>query len=80
MLAVSWWVAGVVLRRRPLPLGRARWVMGGVAFAVLMLAEALLALALGETPATYIEGLRRPAGLLGLAGQIGFALIPAIRK
>ena len=80
MLALSWAVAGAVLRRSRLPPGRPRLVMGVVAFAALMLAEALLALALGQTLRGFLAGFQRPAGALGLAGQIGFAMVPSVRR
>jgi hypothetical protein len=78
ILALSWLVAGHVLKRRPLSLGR-RLAMGAVAFGLLMLAELALALAFGQTPRQFITAMASPAGALGLAGQIGFALIPALR-
>ena len=56
VLALSWLVAGRVLRHWPMAL-RGRTAMGALAFALLMAAE---------------------AGL-GLAGQIGFAILPALR-
>jgi hypothetical protein len=50
--------------------------MGLAAFAVLMVCEVLLGLALGQAPPAMLAALGRPAGLLGLAGQICFALLP----
>lgn len=80
MLAVSWLVAGAVLRRRPLPGMPQRLAMGAVAFALLMAAEALLARAFGQSPAAWLAALATPAGALGLAGQAAFALVPALRR
>ncbi|HSF62739.1 MAG TPA: hypothetical protein VLA78_00005 [Paracoccaceae bacterium] len=77
MIALSWLSASWVLRRRPLPPGAPRLAMGAVAFALLMGAEAALAvLAFGQTPAAWAAALATPPGALGLAGQILFALIP----
>lgn len=78
VLGLSWIVAGVVLRRRPLPGGQ-RLAMGATAFALLMLAELGLALLLGQTAEQFFRAMGTPAGMLGLAGQIGFAVIPALR-
>ena len=79
ILGLSWLVAGRVLRRWPLSQGQAL-AMGGLAFAFLMLAEFALAWLLsGQTPAAYAATLATGPGALGLAGQIGFALIPALR-
>jgi hypothetical protein len=79
VLALSWAVAGRVLTRWPLPLP-ARLQMGALAFTLLMLAELLTALAFGQTPAQFVSAMTTPAGALGLAGQIGFALIPLVRQ
>lgn len=79
MLGISWWWCSRLLARRPLTItGRA--VMGGTAFAWLMLAEFGLALAFGQTPAAYAAALLAPPGLLGLAGQVAFAALPLIIK
>ena len=79
ILVLSWWMAGKILRRWPLPL-QGRLAMGALAFGILMLAELALALALGQTPRQFIAAMASPAGALGLAGQVGFALIPACRQ
>jgi hypothetical protein len=79
VLAISWLVAGRVLRRWPLS-GPAALAMGALAFAILILAEFALALAFGQTPARFLSDLATPAGALGLAGQVGFAAIPALRR
>lgn len=79
VLALSWLVAGRVLGRWPLALTD-RLAMGALAFAFLMLAELALALAFGRTPARFLSDLATPPGALGLAGQIGFGLIPALRR
>jgi hypothetical protein len=78
VLALSWVVAGRVLRRWPMSGGQALG-MGATAFLILMLAEFTLARLLqGQTPAAYASTFATAPGALGLAGQIGFALIPAL--
>lgn len=79
ILALSWAVAGRVLKRWPLP-QPARLQMGALAFALLMLLELLTALAFGQTPTQFLQAMTTPAGALGLAGQIGFGLIPLLRQ
>lgn len=78
MLAAGWWWARVVLRHAHLPdLRSARW-MGALAFAVLLVSEcALAALLFGASPPQWARGLAAPAGLLGLAGQAIWAVLPA---
>jgi hypothetical protein len=79
ILGLSWFVAGRLLQRWPLDLP-GRIAMGGFAFVVLMLAEFALATFLfGQTTADYLAAFAKPAGGLGLAGQIAFAVIPALR-
>ena len=79
MLAASWLACTWILRRMSLVASFAgALVMGLVAFACLMLAEfSLAALLLDQTPATYLNNMLEPAGLLGLIGQMMFAAMPA---
>lgn len=77
VLTLSWVVAGHVLSHSPQV---ARPPMAALAFALLMLFELLTALVFGQTPAQFLQAITTPAGALGLAGQIGFALIPLIRQ
>ena len=79
LLAFSWVVAGRVLARWPLS-GPQRLWMAALSFALLMLIEGLTALAFGQTPAQFLTGMTTAAGGLGLAGQIGFCLIPLVRQ
>lgn len=79
VLCLSWWAAGRVLGRWPL----STWPRAGLsllAFIVLMLLELATAIAFGQTPAQFLTGMTTPAGALGLAGQIGFALMPLVRQ
>lgn len=78
MLGAAWVICDRLLRGRDLTMG-ARAVMGGTAFAFLMLAELALALAFGQTLAQHLQGYATTAHQLGLAGQIGFGLMPLLR-
>ncbi|MFN3994620.1 MAG: hypothetical protein ACK4IU_17140 [Tabrizicola flagellatus] len=78
VLALSWLVAGAVLSRWPQDLS-SRLAMGALAFLVLMALELATALAFGQSAASFLAAMATPAGLLGLAGQVGFGLIPALR-
>ena len=77
MLAASWWASGLLVRRFAIATAGAGLVMGGLAFALLMAAECALAVGLiGQTPGEWLGGLGQPHALLGLAGQVVFALMP----
>ncbi len=78
VLAVSWVVAGRVLMHWPLRGQRPALAL--LSFAILMGLELATALAFGQTPAQFLTAMTTPAGVLGLAGQIGFALIPLVRQ
>ena len=81
MLAVSWIASRGICRRLKLPTRLApRFVMGGVAFALLITTELMLSVyAFGQTVGAWAGSLGTPAGLLGLAGQAGFGFIPAVQ-
>ena len=78
MLTASWFVCGWVLRRVPVQASPGpRLAMGAVAFALLMLAEITLSMtAFDRSLAGYFRELTTPHGLIGLAGQLAFALVP----
>ena len=79
ILAVSWWWGRRLLAWQWLNLtGRA--IMGGTAFVWLMLGEFTLALAFGRAPGAYLASFLTADGLLGLAGQLGFAALPLFIK
>lgn len=82
MLAISWFACGWALRRFLVPAElAARLVMGLAAFALLMSAELALAfMVFSRTFSDFIAGFASPAGGLGLAGQIAFGLMPALRR
>lgn len=79
VLALSWLVAGRVLNRWPLTGPQAQG-MGLTSFLMLMLLELATALAFGQTPGQFLAAMATPPGALGLAGQIGFGLIPLARQ
>lgn len=81
MLAVSWLAAGWCVRRFDVPARAApRLVMGGLAFALLMLAElGVSVFAFGRSSADHLATYRQAAGLAGLAAQVAFALFPWVR-
>jgi hypothetical protein len=77
MLAASWWVAGWLMRRFAIASSGEALAMGVMAFALLLASECLLAVAIsGQTAAAWITGLSEPHALLGLGGQLVFALMP----
>lgn len=77
VLALSWVVAGHVLHRWP---QASRLGLGLTSFLILMLLELATALAFGQTPGQFLSAMTTPPGALGLAGQIGFGLIPLVRQ
>lgn len=79
MLAASWLWARRVLRRQPLASRSAALAMGCLAFALLLLAELALGLTLfGQSAGEWLAALGHLPGSLGLAGQVLFALMPAL--
>ena len=78
LLIASWLFARHLVRRRTLAfIDRA--TIGAVAFALTMISEALLAQALrGQALAEWGGELATPLGLVGLGGQLGFALMPLL--
>lgn len=77
ILMASWFAAGRLVRRFAIVSSGEALAIGALAFAILMVAECALAGALnGQTPAQWLADLRQPHALLGLAGQVVFALMP----
>ena len=79
MLGLAWWICRAILRRVPLDAPGAA-LMGVAAFALLMVAEAMLSTLLGGRSlaahwALYAEASHR----LGLAGQLVFGAMPWIQ-
>ncbi|MDA0302120.1 MAG: hypothetical protein O2822_06290 [Chloroflexi bacterium] len=59
---------------------RERAAMGAAAFLLLMVLEWTLALLVfGQSVAETLAGYRTAAGILGLAGQVGFAFVPLLQ-
>ncbi len=81
MLVVSWLVSARLVRtRRVPPTAAARLAMGGFALALLLGAEWALGFALtGRGPRGQVEAWLAPAGLLGLAAQLAFSLVPLLQ-
>ena len=80
ILTASWFVCGWTVRRFAVSARiAARLTMGLVAFGLLMFAEILLATVVGQGADPYIRSFTTPESLLGLAGQIIFAVFPLIR-
>lgn len=80
MIAVSWLIARWVVARLHLPPRLPdRLGMGALAFAVLMLCELGLSVTLfGGTPGVFVRQYANADALLGLAGQLVFAAMPAL--
>jgi len=81
MLMLSWVIAGILIRRCDVSArAGARLAMGGLALALLLLAEATLGvLGFGQSLEQHLAHYLTPAGALGLAGQGVFGLIPWLR-
>ncbi|MBE1296130.1 MAG: hypothetical protein GJ678_07790 [Rhodobacteraceae bacterium] len=81
ILTLSWLIAGRIPKARPsLATLYARLGTGGWAFLLLMLVEYLLATtAMGLSGAEFFARWTTLEGALGLAGQILFVLLPALR-
>jgi hypothetical protein len=82
MLAASWLACGWIIRRfgvaRRAP---DRLVMGGFAFALLMVAEfGVSVLAFGRSPAEHFSTYRTGSAALGLLAQLVFAAMPLLRR
>ena len=79
ILGVSWLICGHILRRAPLSSGEAV-VMGAAAFVLLMIAELSMSILLANRTFTaHLALYSDVAHLLGLAGQIAFALFPVLQ-
>ena len=80
ILSVSWLACRKLIVTFSVPPQVApRIVMGALAFGILMLVEfGFSVLVFGRSGAGYVALLRTAPGLLGLAGQLGFALMPLL--
>jgi len=81
MLGASWFLCRYVIRRFAVASTvAARAVMGGIAFALLLIAELMVgALLLGRTPGEHFALYREASYALGLAAQSAFALMPLVQ-
>lgn len=81
MLGISWFASAKIIARFQVPPRiPARATMGAVAFALLMVAELTLSLTLfGSSINDFAQTLTTPHGIIGLAGQILFGLMPVIQ-
>jgi hypothetical protein len=77
ILSWSWIVCRWLLRCLLIDRMPSRLIMGTSAFACLMAAEfATFTLLTGQAPADWVARFEQPAQILGLVGQIAFALFP----
>ena len=78
VLGLSWFVCSRVVRYFEVPNAWApRLAMGTVAFLLLMIAEPGIAVfGFGSTLSNYFAAFKSTAAIIGLLGQIAFALIP----
>jgi hypothetical protein len=81
ILSASWFLCRYVVRRFAVePSVVVGAVMGGIAFALLILAELLLgSLLFGQSPREHFALYKEASYAPGLAAQIGFALIPLVQ-
>ena len=81
MLTASWIACRHIIRRMAVPPRlSARLAMGASAFVLLMLVETVVGMAaFGQTLDAQIATLLGVAGLIGLGGQVMFALLPLIQ-
>ena len=82
MLAISWNACGWVAERLDVPQPFLdRLVVGGVALAMLIFAEAVVALfAENRSLTDYFVSYARSAMLLGLLAQLAFAVFPMVQR
>lgn len=79
VLAISWFATRLCVARCHVPSAIAdRLLMGATAFTLLMLTEtSVSAVAFHRTLQAQASALATPAGAIGLATQVAFALMPA---
>jgi hypothetical protein len=81
ILTASWFASGWLINGMQIaPDNASRLTMGLIAFSLLILADLMLGLAFGRSLGEQASAITQPAGLLGLAGQIVFGLLPWIRS
>jgi hypothetical protein len=82
MFAASWWACGWLLRRfRVAARAGERWAMGGVALSLLLVAEIGVSVLLaGRSVEQHFALYRELPAQIGLAAQLLFAAMPALRR
>lgn len=82
ILAVSWAACRWLIARFGVSkMLTDRLVMGGLAFTVLIAAETgVSVLGFGRTLSAHLEHYRQIPALIGLAGQVAFALFPILQR
>lgn len=79
MLFASWFAARTFVAHWSLDSLRERLAMGGIGFALLIASEGFLGMVLmGDIMADWLAGLFAIPGIIGLAGQLLFAIFPAM--
>jgi len=79
MLCVSWAACSTAMRLFGVAGVGSGATMGAIAFALLMVAEFMLSVALlGRSPAAHLRAFLTTAGAIGLAGQVAFGLLPPL--
>jgi len=82
ILCIAWFACRLLVRAFDVPPRiTMRLTMGGIAFLTLIGAELGLSLfAFGRTPGEHLAQYREVHALLGLAGQVAFALFPFVHR
>lgn len=81
ILAMAWLAPRIARGMELPPRSRARWIMGGTALVLVLIAEMLLTLALrGLGPAGWIARYATAEGLIGVALLLVFAAMPWLRR
>lgn len=78
MLGASWLAARRIVARLSIHTASSALAMGAFAFALLLAAEAALAVALGGNLDDWATGLTTTPGAVGFAAQICFSLMPLL--
>lgn len=79
VLTASWFMARRLVRDRTFTLPQLISI-GAIAFALTMVSEAVLAAVIqGQSVTQWATTLATPLGIVGLAGQVAFAIIPALQ-
>lgn len=78
VLGASWWASRRIMSRFAIPpRSAARLAAGAAAFVILMSLETALGIAVFGNPLEdQLRAYVTPKGMLGLAGQIAFAIVP----